>query len=820
MLILGGRVRSETGNVSVKAEGELSLLSTSDRFFSTSISSKNGVFKDKTTTKTVEDTTVNGVDISTGNNGGIALQSGGDMTLESVRLQSGAGGIVLSTPGEIHFDIAQETHYKNKNTQSDWVVWQKTEKSGKRDLIGVDNQLSSTGDISINAGQGVSLVYAQHRGENSQGAYDRVLNQNAWIAELESQGNLSALAQADTRKQWESSHSGLTPLGGVIVAALTAYYTGPMFNSLVSSSASSLSSLMQKSIATGLTASTTTAVVQFGTDGKIDGNLVFKAGLVAALGSALGNAKIWGENGNTSVNEMAGIDSTYTGTEARKAVMGLTFSQDQLLGIAGRGVINATLDSVINGTSFGDSILRGITNDFAALGAQSIGNAWGGNVLMNPSYNPDLQILAHMGLGGLAAGIRGDSIGSGALGGLLEGIIGNMVKEVNNQGLYTSGTMLASGLAAHLVGKDPVTAALAAQNAAENNRLLHESEKELAKRLAQESGGKYTVKQMEDALRWAATSTETMAVSPILLNSKTIASSIYDSGTLLLYNPRPGEADAMLYQDLTKIQQPSRDLVAYIEGKTGNTYSWSPGLWQSSPEQLINSVNSSPFSAGWNMGYSSAGLVAPGVNIDTRPQSQVDREGQYLVMGIAGLPAMIAAGLIAGPEVVATLGASKMAIGGSIGVGFDVIGQTTNPNNGDYRYGQTILSGVTGALSFPYYGQSKYIDAALGMVTAGMSTAVNNGVYGRNDSVVVSSLTGGLFSYGGYIVGDKITKIAGGLLPSVVYSSAFLRDVPILLQGTINPMPSYIGGAVSSTVSGVPTFAPGIVYVPQVKNEK
>lgn len=123
---------------------------------------------------------------------------------------------------------------------------------------------------------------------------------------------------------------------------------------------------------------------------------------------------------------------------------------------------------------------------------------------MNPSHNPDLQILAQMGLGGLAAGLRGDDIGAGALGGLIEGILGNMVNEIDNPGLYTSGSMLASGLAAHLVGRDPVTAALAAQNAAENNRLLHESEKELAKRLAQESGGKYTVQQMEDALRWAA----------------------------------------------------------------------------------------------------------------------------------------------------------------------------------------------------------------------------------------------------------------------------------------------------------------------------
>lgn len=31
---------------------------------------------------------------------------------------------------------------------------------------------------------------------------------------------------------------------------------------------------------------------------------------------------------------------------------------------------------------------------------------------------------------------------------------------------------------------------------------------------------------------------------------------------------------------MAHIGRPSQDLVAYIEGKTGNTYSWNPGLWQ------------------------------------------------------------------------------------------------------------------------------------------------------------------------------------------------------------------------------------------------
>jgi hypothetical protein len=103
----------------------------------------------------------------------------------------------------------------------------------------------------------------------------------------------------------------------------------------------------------------------------------------------------------------------------------------------------------------------------------------------NPAYNPGVQILAHGVLGGLVAEARGKDFGSGAAGGMIEAIIGNIIRsefpslDANlhtkenyiQQALYQGGAMLASGLLTDAMGGDAVVAANAAQNAAQNNFL-------------------------------------------------------------------------------------------------------------------------------------------------------------------------------------------------------------------------------------------------------------------------------------------------------------------------------------------------------------
>jgi filamentous hemagglutinin len=118
--------------------------------------------------------------------------------------------------------------------------------------------------------------------------------------------------------------------------------------------------------------------------------------------------------------------------------------------------------------------------DVAALGAQSIGTQWGNG------KNPVIQTAAHAALGGTAAWLTGNDPAAGALGGLTEALLSNVVPStsgLNKQwgnvavrfgdALYTGGAALISGVIAEAMGRDGGVAANAAQNAAVNNRLLH-----------------------------------------------------------------------------------------------------------------------------------------------------------------------------------------------------------------------------------------------------------------------------------------------------------------------------------------------------------
>jgi hypothetical protein len=89
-----------------------------------------------------------------------------------------------------------------------------------------------------------------------------------------------------------------------------------------------------------------------------------------------------------------------------------------------------------------------------------------------------------MGLGALSAKLTGKDAVAGAMGGLVESALGNILdangvsvdrSSSDERFFYSTGSMLTAGIVADLLGKDPVTAAEVARNAAENNYLLEES---------------------------------------------------------------------------------------------------------------------------------------------------------------------------------------------------------------------------------------------------------------------------------------------------------------------------------------------------------
>ncbi|MCL2459659.1 MAG: DUF637 domain-containing protein, partial [Betaproteobacteria bacterium] len=134
------------------------------------------------------------------------------------------------------------------------------------------------------------------------------------------------------------------------------------------------------------------------------------------------------------------------------------------------------------GSDFKDGLINSIVGDFAALTANQIGTNWGNG------QNPALQTLAHGALGAAAAKLTGKDAAAGALGGLSEGLFDNLVGDnfQNGSVWYAASSMLIGGAIAEAFGRDGITAAQAAQNAALNNRQLHPKERKLIQDLALE----------------------------------------------------------------------------------------------------------------------------------------------------------------------------------------------------------------------------------------------------------------------------------------------------------------------------------------------
>ena len=269
-------------------------------------------------------------------------------------------------------------------------------------------------------------------------------------------------------------------------------------------------STVRDSALVSMSTSATVQALSYGSNGEVNWNQVIKTGLVSLITAGLTNYGFFNEG--QSLNQLAGIapqtaaNGTYT-----QASTGITFTTRQLAAIVGRGVINAGVSSAIQRTDFIDGFISSVVSDYAALGAHSIGDTWGsryaqddkGNLVteiktvdwlhdiqasvpvLNPNYNPFLQTLAHAGLGATAAWLTDKDPVAGAIGGGMESILGHILpsfSKLNTEkiqwgnALYTGSVALASGVIAEATGHDGVTAAYAAQNAAQNNRQLHPDE--------------------------------------------------------------------------------------------------------------------------------------------------------------------------------------------------------------------------------------------------------------------------------------------------------------------------------------------------------
>lgn len=360
------------------------------------------------------------------------------------------------------------------------------------------------------------------------------------------------------------------------------------------------------------------------------------------------------------------------------------------------------------------------------------------------------------------------------------------------------------------------------------NRQLHPDEQQLAKELAKKSGGKYTEKEIADALRWANNRDKNETASSnilVKLDGDTQAGDIYDATSMSLI--KQGE-QGFLMQDLSKIAPPGDDLMAFIQNNTGDTYSWNTGAWQAIPTPTYDNTRYALVSAnGKTFSVPLADCPAAGCTgegaiawASAKPEDQAALREYAAALDQEAKRAAAVAGLVAtgalAPELAAVLGAGKMAVGGTVGGAFDAAGQLTGGNSEDYRYWQTVGSALTGAFLFPVSGQFLLVDVGLGGVAGAANTGANNWIYGGNNDVLEAVKSNAGFAGLGFVFGKVAGSISSTVLPKYIGGPAPNPNIPILLQtpGKSNPWPDYINNAVNTTISGTPSWGSGLIFQP------
>ena len=392
------------------------------------------------------------------------------------------------------------------------------------------------------------------------------------------------------------------------------------------------------------------------------------------------------------------------------------------------------------------------------------------------------RVALHTALGGLAGGAQG-ALGAGAsaaaaplLNELQDGIAKSLKDAGANDNVAKLAGQLISGATAAGVGAavGGTQGAMTAFNTDANNRQLHPTEKQLAKRLAAQSKGKYTAEQIEDALRWADNkelNESRFSNIVVPLNTDTEAGQIFDAASMS-FSANGG--NPVLYQDMSKLAVPSADLMAYVQQQTGDIYQWNTSVWKAAPTQLPTDATrytlvAVPKPGGQDgVDYLSIPLAncpaagctngSPIAWATTNPEDQkalatyaasLDQQAKRAVAIGAG-PLVMGAGAAWGGIPLA----SQFITGSLIGTGVNAGAQYVL-NDGNIKPTEVVMGGLTGGLTM---GRdiipTVLINTGGAMITSG---------YG-NDSIGASMLGTALGSALGWKVGSVTERSVGKVI--------------------------------------------------------
>ncbi|UDF33551.1 UNVERIFIED_ORG: hemagglutinin repeat-containing protein [Shinella sp. XGS7] len=187
------------------------------------------------------------------------------------------------------------------------------------------------------------------------------------------------------------------------------------------------------------------------------------------------------------------------------------------------------------------------------------------------------RVALHVLVGGLTGGVQG-AVGAGAASVAapsIDALQSGLQSALKDAGLGDSAANLISGLAggatAATIGAaasgGSTAGAATAFNADMNNRQLHPPERQLAQQLAKKSGGKYTVQQIEDAMRNSGNSDLDENVTAGMLVDPNKPGQIYDTGAA--FTSYDGKKLVQANRDGRALGTVDPGLAAFIRSNTG-----------------------------------------------------------------------------------------------------------------------------------------------------------------------------------------------------------------------------------------------------------
>ncbi|ANI21792.1 hypothetical protein AB870_09185 [Pandoraea faecigallinarum] len=357
---------------------------------------------------------------------------------------------------------------------------------------------AAAGGLTLNVDQfnqiGGALQLLGQNGEIDQGATQAFI---AGVASQLGENFIQQTLQNDLHTEFvkQGGNFGIQQVGMIMAAAMTGAALGPMFSGMIAAQlgttagtfvAGGLGNVMASAALTAMTSSTITQVMFNGT---LDFGGVLKTGLSAAITAGLLNGITYSSADGlgfsttaspNSLSSLAGVKPTFVDgavNQASAATAGQWLTQG--MAILGQSVIQAGVQSTIQGGSFLDALkASGISNLGAALAFQ-IGEAKVGGVFGEGLGKDLLSITAHAALGCAGSAASGNGCAGGAIGAAASAAFTpDFIKAIDPSGAPLNGGQLGalsmlSGLMgatfSGFAGADPSAGAFWAQNQALNN---------------------------------------------------------------------------------------------------------------------------------------------------------------------------------------------------------------------------------------------------------------------------------------------------------------------------------------------------------------